>query len=149
MLHMTLRVSVQHISAHMNPAYCLGLWLIGDLDAADFFALSAAELGGAMIGTHTLNVTSHEFTPLHSALFPICLCCSTLCSVAGTLNSHMPARQSQQAHCFISLNSAPLHSSIVLNAVPPAALLVPSTPIRLQKNRSKSYMRFTHRSCRQ
>ena len=45
-----MRVSVQHISAHMNPAYCLGLWLIGDLDAADFFALSAAELGGAMIG---------------------------------------------------------------------------------------------------
>ena len=48
-----LRLSVQHISAHMNPAYCLGLWLIGDLDAADFFALSAAELGGAIIGVLT------------------------------------------------------------------------------------------------
>jgi len=46
-------LSVQHISAHMNPAYCLGLWLIGDLDAADFFALSAAELGGAIIGMLT------------------------------------------------------------------------------------------------
>ncbi|CAL5225947.1 g8745 [Coccomyxa viridis] len=43
-------ICLSHISAHMNPAYCLGLWLIGDLDAADFFALSAAELGGAMIG---------------------------------------------------------------------------------------------------
>lgn len=34
----------------MNPAYCLALWLIGELSAGDFFALSAAELGGAMIG---------------------------------------------------------------------------------------------------
>lgn len=38
------------ISAHLNPAYCLGLWLLGDLDAADCFALSAAELAGAMLG---------------------------------------------------------------------------------------------------
>ncbi|EIE19977.1 aquaporin-like protein [Coccomyxa subellipsoidea C-169] len=38
------------VSAHMNPAFVLGLWLIGEVDAADFFALSAAELGGAMVG---------------------------------------------------------------------------------------------------
>ncbi len=41
---------MQHISAHMNPGYCAGLWLIGELDAADFFAVSAAELGGAIVG---------------------------------------------------------------------------------------------------
>ena len=44
------QASVQHISAHMSPAYCLGLWLLGDLSAADFFALSAAEVIGAVIG---------------------------------------------------------------------------------------------------
>ena len=41
---------MQHISAHMNPAICLGLWLLGELSAADFFALSAAELAGAIVG---------------------------------------------------------------------------------------------------
>ena len=41
---------MQHISAKMNPAFCFGLWLLGELDAGDCFALSAAEVGGAMIG---------------------------------------------------------------------------------------------------
>ena len=41
---------VQHISAHMNPAYCLGLQLQGELNAASFVALSAAELGSTMTG---------------------------------------------------------------------------------------------------
>ncbi|BDA51295.1 probable glycerol uptake facilitator protein [Coccomyxa sp. Obi] len=38
------------VSAHMNPAFVLGLWVLGDVSAADFFAISAAELGGAMVG---------------------------------------------------------------------------------------------------
>lgn len=38
------------VSAHMNPAFVLGLWVLGEVSAADFFALSAVELGGAMVG---------------------------------------------------------------------------------------------------
>ena len=44
------------ISAHLSPAYCLGLWLLGELDAADFFALSAAELAGAIVGAMLVRV---------------------------------------------------------------------------------------------
>ncbi len=62
---------MQHVSAHMNPAYCLGLWLIGDLDAADFFALSAAELGGAMIGTLLCSLPLALLQgPLQPCLYP-------------------------------------------------------------------------------
>ncbi|KAJ3209230.1 hypothetical protein HDU67_006310 [Dinochytrium kinnereticum] len=35
-----------YASAHINPAACLALWVRGDLDAVDFFALSAAEMCG-------------------------------------------------------------------------------------------------------
>ena len=59
-----VQASVQHISAHMSPAYCLGLWLLGDLGAADFFALSAAELGGAMIGMLRMRHALQLATPL-------------------------------------------------------------------------------------
>ena len=47
---MIVLVAVQHISAKMNPAFCFGLWLLGELDAGDCFALSGAQVGGAMIG---------------------------------------------------------------------------------------------------
>lgn len=38
------------VSAKMNPGFLLGDWILGTLDAADVFALMAAELGGAVFG---------------------------------------------------------------------------------------------------
>lgn len=38
------------VSARMNPAVLLGDWVLGELDAAEFFALAAAEMGGALVG---------------------------------------------------------------------------------------------------
>lgn len=38
------------ISAHLNPATCLALWVIGKISFLHFLALSAAEFAGAFIG---------------------------------------------------------------------------------------------------
>lgn len=39
-----------YISAHLNPATCLALWVIGKISFTHFLALSAAEFAGAFLG---------------------------------------------------------------------------------------------------
>ncbi|KAL4421889.1 hypothetical protein ABPG77_003691 [Micractinium sp. CCAP 211/92] len=39
-----------YISAHLNPASCLALWIIGKLSFTQFLALSASEVVGAFLG---------------------------------------------------------------------------------------------------
>ena len=39
-----------HISAQVNPATCLALWVRGELGPGDFFALAAAECAGMFAG---------------------------------------------------------------------------------------------------
>jgi glycerol uptake facilitator-like aquaporin len=39
-----------YISAHLNPATCLALWVIGDISFTHFLALSGAEFAGALVG---------------------------------------------------------------------------------------------------
>lgn len=43
-------VMFNFISAHINPAMCLALWVAGKIPAGEFFALSACEFGGAFVG---------------------------------------------------------------------------------------------------
>lgn len=38
-----------YISAHVNPAFCLFLWVLGDLGPGDFFALAASEFAGMFV----------------------------------------------------------------------------------------------------
>ncbi|KAL6784513.1 hypothetical protein ACKKBF_B02105 [Auxenochlorella protothecoides x Auxenochlorella symbiontica] len=39
-----------YISAHLNPASCLALWIIGKINGLEFLALSASEFLGAFLG---------------------------------------------------------------------------------------------------
>ena len=43
-------VSLSYISAHVNPAFCLALWVMGDLRPGEFFALAASEFAGMLVG---------------------------------------------------------------------------------------------------
>ena len=40
-----------YISAHLNPATCLALWVVGKVSFTTFLALSAAEFAGAFAGS--------------------------------------------------------------------------------------------------
>jgi glycerol uptake facilitator protein len=40
----------QFASAHLNPAFCLTLWINNKITGTEFVALSAAEFAGAFIG---------------------------------------------------------------------------------------------------
>ena len=40
---------LSYISAHVNPATCLALWIMGDLGPGDFFALAASEFAGMFV----------------------------------------------------------------------------------------------------
>jgi glycerol uptake facilitator protein len=61
------------VSAYMNPAFLLGLWVMGKLGVGDVFALMAAEFGGAIVGAVLvwLHYLPHFKTmPEPSALTP-------------------------------------------------------------------------------
>lgn len=45
------------ISAQLNPALLLTLWIVGDINAQDFFVLSIADILGAFIGAGGLAST--------------------------------------------------------------------------------------------
>lgn len=38
-----------YISAHVNPATCLFLWVLGELGPGDFFALAASEFAAMFV----------------------------------------------------------------------------------------------------
>ncbi|KAI8853780.1 hypothetical protein BC829DRAFT_277068 [Chytridium lagenaria] len=73
---MAFTVAIQifsYASAHINPAACIALWVRGDIDAVDFFALSAAEMAGGFAAAcmvYLLFLPHFKTVPETAALSP-------------------------------------------------------------------------------